>query len=99
MNALDHATSESVPEDGRELLALRREIERPEIQALDAGVPGDLGEPDEERMAALHVLRAERRHEHDPTLRQVPRQEPQEIAGGRIAPVKVLQDEDERPIA
>ena len=36
MNALDHATPQAVTEDRGELLTLLREIERPQIQALDA---------------------------------------------------------------
>ena len=38
MNALDHATPQPVTDDRGELLTLLRQIQRPEIQALDAGV-------------------------------------------------------------
>ena len=99
MDPLHDAARRPVAEDGRELFALLAEIERPEIQPLHRGIPGDLGQPDEERVAALDVLGAERRHDHDASLREVTGQEPQEVAGRGIAPVQILEHEDERSVA
>ena len=63
------------------------------------GKPLELSEPGEQRMAALQVVGAERRDDHDPALLEVPGEERQQVAARGIAPVEVLEDEDERPIA
>ena len=99
VDPLDDAARGPAAQDRRELLTLLGEIERPQVEALDQGIAGDLGQPHQQRMAALDVLGAERGHEHDAPLGEVPSQEAEEIAGRRIAPVQVLEHEHERSVA
>ena len=98
--SLDDTAPRPVARGSRRAARAARRGQRPEVDPLDGREPVDLGQPGEERIAALEVVRPERRRSIiDPTLPQVPGEEREQVAGRGIAPVEVLQDEDERPVA
>ena len=99
MDSLDDAAFGSPAEDGRELLPLLGQVERPEVHAFHRREAGDLGQPGQERVAALQIVGAERRDDHDPTLLEVPGEEREQVAACGIAPVEILQHDDEGSVA
>ena len=58
--------------------------------------PADLPEPGEQRVAAMHLVLAVGEHEQDPAVADGAQQEAQQVAGGRVRPVQVLDDDDQR---
>ncbi len=78
---------------------------RPQLQPLHGGQSHQLREERAQRMAAMEVVRAVRREHREPVagratggpLEDTPaEQEPQQIPGGLVGPVQVLQDEQQR---
>ena len=86
------------PEDGRQHLALLVHVERLELDPGHVRETGQLGEPDQERVAAREVVRTERADNDHATATERADEEHEQVAGGGVAPVKVLQDHDQRPL-
>ena len=61
----------------------------------DVRQPVDLAEPREQGVAAMHLVLAVREHEQDPRVTHRAQEEPQQVAGGGVRPVQVLDDEDQ----
>ena len=71
-----------------------------QLDALDAGGPVHLGQPRQQRVAPMELVAAERDQEQQPLLLGIADQEGQELPGGVVRPVEVLDGEDDRsPLA
>jgi hypothetical protein len=91
-------TRDGLPDDRPELGRLLGGGQRPEVDSLDARQPLQVGEVGEEGVAGLEVERPERADEHQPDPLHVADDEIEQVAGRRIAPVKVLEHQHQRPI-
>lgn len=76
---------------GADLLA----VEAGQLDAPDRTHPVDLGEEGPQRVAAVDVVRAVRRHQEDVGVVQCSQEVGEQFAGGAVGPVEVLDDEDE----
>ena len=71
-------------------------IEALQVDPFDPAAAIELGEPRQERMPAVQLVRPEGHDQDDPIRPEVADQERDGLAGRRIGPVEVLDDEDDR---
>ena len=81
-------------EDARHLVMDFVPRERRELEAIHLPAPSQLGEQGLEWMALVQLVGAVRPDQHHATLGQVSYQEAQQVAGGPIRPMQVLQRDD-----
>ena len=81
-------------ERGQQLARLRA-AQAPEVDAHRERQPCHLGQP-VAQPAALGLVVAERRDQHDPLVAQVARQEREQVEGRRVGPVDVVDGEQQR---
>ena len=74
----------------------RRRVEPIEVDAFDEAAPVEFGEPRQERMAPVQLVRPEGHDQDDPVVTELADQERDRLAGRRVGPVEVLDDEDDR---
>ncbi len=91
VEAGDEGSVWGTAEDPRELVMDLARRERDELDALHLSSAAQLGEQGEERMALIELVGAIGADQHHATVREVPHQEPQHVAGRSIRPVQVLQ--------
>jgi hypothetical protein len=96
MDGLEEARVEVTPRDGLELLGRFPASEGRKLDPVDAARPLELGEEGQQRMASMKLVRAIGQHEHDRNVAQVAHEEAEQVAGGLVGPVKVLDDERDR---
>ena len=66
------------------------------VEAFDPPASLELGQPRQERVAAMELVRPERHDQHDPVGAQVPDEEGDRLARRRVGPMQVLDDEQDR---
>ena len=70
-------------------------VEGGQIHPLDAGQPEQFGQQRPQRMAPVQVVGAVGRHHEQPLGAEPGQQEAQQVAGGGISPVQVLDHEED----
>jgi hypothetical protein len=70
-----------------------------EVDPLEPTRPGDLGEPGQERVAAVDLVGPVGQAQRDTVGGEVRNEERDRVTGRRVGPVEVLDHEQERPIA
>ncbi len=80
---------------GEKLLRLGR-FESPQLHPLDASAPVELGQPGQQRVAAVQLVGPEGHDQDDAIRGELTDQERDRLAGGRIGPVQILDDEQDR---
>ncbi len=68
-------------------------VERLEIEPLGHRQPEQLGEQRPQRVLTMHVVRAVRRDDEQPLRAEAGEKEGQQVAGGRVGPMEVLDGE------
>ena len=81
--------------DPGDLGAHLRAGEAGQFDAADRAHPVDLGEEGAQRVAAVDVVRAVGRHQEDACVVQGLQEVGEQLAGGAVGPVEVLDDDDE----
>jgi hypothetical protein len=79
-----------------QVLGHRLVAERPHLDRGDAGQPHQFGRNRAQRMAPVQVIGPVRGDDRDPFPVQHPAQERQQVPGGAVGPVHVLEDEQHR---
>jgi hypothetical protein len=82
-------------QDAGELIAHLGPRQRAKLDPAGAGHPVQAREQQPERIG-LDLIGAERGHDHDRGITRAGGQEAQQVAGGPVGPVQVLDDDDER---
>ena len=72
--------------------------ERLELEPLDVAQAGPLGDLAAQRVAAVQVVGAVGRHQLDLAREGAGEQEAEQVEGGPVGPVDVLDDEQQRPV-
>ena len=93
---VDQAGRRRLAQDAAKLLGHLASGERGELDPLDVGQPLDLGKEPAQGMLALHILGAIGRHQQDAVVAKGPGQEGQQVEGGAVGPMDVLDDQHER---
>ena len=84
------------PEDRRQQRLGLGWFEAAQVDPLDATAALEFGQPRQERVAPVELVRPERHHQHDPVGAQVPDEERDGLAGRRVGPMEILDDEQDR---
>ena len=82
--------------DGEQELGQGRRGERAELHRRHRGEPEQVRHDRPERVAAVQVVGPVGADDRDPLAVQHPQQEGEQVAGGRVGPVQVLEDEQHR---
>jgi hypothetical protein len=84
------------PADRGDQLAGPGEIQSRQLETLDPSGALQLGQPGQERVTSVELVGAEGHDQPDALVAKLADEIGDEVAGGRIGPVKVLDDDDDR---
>lgn len=71
-------------------------VEASQVDAIDALATLDFGEVGHERAVRVELVGPDRGDEEDPLVTEIPGQEGKKVSGGRIGPLEILDDDDDR---
>jgi hypothetical protein len=97
IDLLDQPGGRVAAEQAGELLGHLRAGEPRQLQPLHAPVAGQLAQQAAQRVQAVQLVAAEGAYQHDPAGPEGGGQECQQVAGGAVGPVQVLQHPQQRP--
>ena len=95
MDLVDEVGRRRLVEDRGQQGVGRRRVEPSEVDAFDQTAPVELGQPRQERMAAVELVGAEGHDQDDPVAPELADQERDRFARRRVGPVEVLDDEED----
>ena len=93
---VDHGRRDRLAGDGLEVLGQLGPAEGGELDPLQVGEADQLGQQRPQGMAAVQLVGAVAGHQGDPAPAQGPDQEGQQVAGGAVGPVEVLDHQQQR---
>jgi hypothetical protein len=93
---VDHGRRDRVAGDRLEVLGQLEPVEGGELDALQVGDADQLGQQRAQGVAAVQLVGPVAGHQGDPAAAQGPDQEGQQVAGGAVGPVQVLDDQQQR---
>jgi hypothetical protein len=95
-DAVDHHRGDRLAGHGLEVLGQLGPAEGGEFDALQVGQADQLGQQRPQRVAAVELVGAVAGDQGDPAAAQGPDEERQQVAGGPVGPVQVLDDQQQR---
>jgi hypothetical protein len=93
---VDHGRRDRLADHRLEVLGQLDPAEGGEVDALQVGEADQLGQQRPQRVAAVQLVGPIAGHQGHPAAAQGPDQEGQQVAGGAVGPVQVLDDQQQR---
>ena len=96
MDLGDEIVVRRCPEDRRQERRRLARVEAMKVEAFDPPASLEFGQPRQERVAPMKLVRTEGHDQHDPIGAQVPDEEGDGLARRRVGPMQILDDEQDR---